>query len=131
MASHAVELVAPLASAAIFLDEGRVKWQGTGPELLKSSHMAHLKSADGDIPSHLEEGTVHNDREKGEYVVQEVLPKTPKQLILEETRAKGEVDMKHWWNLKKRNGSNFFWLAMMILMVMSCLAPVVERKLLS
>jgi ABC-type Na+ transport system ATPase subunit NatA len=42
IASHAVEALAPLADQAIYLDEGRVQWQGTGPELLESEHMSHL-----------------------------------------------------------------------------------------
>ena len=138
IASHAVETLAQLAKQAIFLDSGRAVWQGTGQELLETEHMAHLK---GD-PTAINEKSIivpaaaqsQQQSEKMEtteaFEVKEALSKTPKQLIIEEERSKGDVDLSHWWDLIAFGGGRAFWCTMVILLVISCLAPVAHRKVL-
>ena len=133
IASHAVETLAPLANHAIFLDDGKAIWSGSGADLLASEHMAHLKTTASDIqpaPDAIE-GDLADEKELWEkahsFKVLEAVPKTPKQLIVEEKRATGTVDTRHWVDLKKASGSNIFWVGMAMLLLLSVLGPVAER----
>ncbi|KAK4686657.1 hypothetical protein P7C73_g3466, partial [Tremellales sp. Uapishka_1] len=138
IASHAVELLAPLAPFCICLQDGKIAWRGEGKDLLESRHMAHLKTdlkatPDGESNQVLVEGTseANSEKQAGDFDVKEQIPKTPKQLVLEEQRRKGTVSMRHWKELKEHNGNNVFWSGLIILLVASCLAPVAERRILS
>ncbi|ORX37959.1 P-loop containing nucleoside triphosphate hydrolase protein [Kockovaella imperatae] len=134
LASHAVESIAPLAENAIFLHEGKASWQGTGPELLKSEHMLHLKTS-GAAEATPEETIIDETTSTlfgtcTEYVVKPRNAKTPKELVIEEQRSKGNVGVEHWWKLKRANGGNVFWTMMTVLLLVSGLAPVAERGVL-
>ncbi|KAE8542368.1 hypothetical protein D1P53_001144 [Cryptococcus gattii VGV] len=155
LASHAVESLASLAAHAIYLDDGRCLWQGSGRQLLETAHMAHLKSesrSPSRLPSRLpsrerlkaEPKINRKDKKKGEkpesldvraakgkFEIREAVPKTPKQLVIEEERAVGAVDLIHWKNLLKFNGNGVYWGAAFTLMMAAVLAPVCERKVLS
>ena len=132
IASHAVEFLAPLADHAVFLDDGRAVWTGTGAELLESTHMAHLKtdmvapirSDDIDVGEKI--GLDAGD--KFAFQIKEAIPKTPKQLIVEETREKGSVSVQHWMELKRFNGKNLFWTATAALLFASVLMPIARRR---
>nr|KIR85754.1 ABC transporter ABCC.6 [Cryptococcus tetragattii IND107] len=155
LASHAVESLASLAAHAIYLDDGRCLWQGSGRQLLETGHMAHLKS-ESRSPSRLPNRLPSRERlkaepkinrkdkkksekpesldvqaAKGKFEIREAIPKTPKQLVIEEERAVGAVDLIHWKNLLKFNGNGVYWGAAFTLMMAVVLAPVCERKVLS
>ncbi|TYJ54700.1 hypothetical protein B9479_004639 [Cryptococcus floricola] len=157
LASHAVESLAPLAKHAIYLDDGKCLWQGTGRELLDSQHMTHLKT-ESRMPSRLPSRLPSTDNLKTEgttsvspeskadlkkpdnidiaaqmdsFEIREAIPKTPKQLVLEEERASGAVDLVHWKNLLKFNGNKVYWFGAVILMLVSVSMPVAERTILS
>ncbi|KGB78045.2 ABC transporter ABCC.6 [Cryptococcus deuterogattii R265] len=155
LASHAVESLASLAAHAIYLDDGRCLWQGSGRQLLETGHMAHLKSesrSSSRLPSRLpsrerlkaepkinrkdkkkseKPGSLDVQAAKGKFEIREAIPKTPKQLVIEEERAVGAVDLIHWKNLLKFNGNGVYWGAAFTLMMAAVLAPVCERKVLS
>ena len=138
IASHAVEALAPLANQAIFLDNGRAVWQGSGPQLLETEHMAHLKG--NQITKHDDTDLIAEKSEDQEqsrslgasvaFEVKEAISKTPKQLVMDEQRSKGNVDLNHWWDLVAFGGGHAFWFAMVFLLVISCLSPVAYRKVL-
>jgi ABC-type multidrug transport system ATPase subunit len=142
IASHAVELLAPLACQALFLDAGKVVWTGTGPDLLESEHMAHLKT---EAPALLKEeeednnvptiGTLRKRRQSeklssmsADFELNTGVARTPRQLLMEEQRAKGTIDMQHWKDLITSNGGKMFWSGLMVLLFVTCLSPVAERK---
>ena len=145
IASHAVEALAPLAGHAVFLDDGRAVWTGTGADLLESQHMNHLKTSFSDDKI---AGTDENDgkgqkaiegkednrpkdevsKDKDTFEIKEQVPKTPKQLIMEEARNKNSIDAKHWKDLKRFNGNNFFWTGLITFLFLSALSPVAERR---
>ncbi|OXB36983.1 ABC transporter ABCC.6 [Cryptococcus neoformans] len=155
LASHAVETLAPLAAHAIYLDDGRCLWQGSGWQLLETGHMAHLKTesrSPSRFPSRLpssedlkaEAKNYRKDKKKDEkpaslnvqaakekFEIREAIPKTPKQLVIEEERAVGAVELIHWKNLLKFNGNGVYWAAAFTLMMAAVLAPVCERMTLS
>ncbi|WVQ75089.1 hypothetical protein IAR50_004698 [Cryptococcus sp. DSM 104548] len=157
LASHAVESLAPLAKHAIYLDDGKCLWQGSGRDLLESQHMMHLKTESrmpSRMPSRLPstddfktEGSSNKgdedeaDKKKPENIdiasqkdtfeIREAIPKTPKQLVLEEERASGAVDLVHWKNLLKFNGNIVYWSGAAFLMLATVTMPVVERTILS
>jgi len=130
IASHAIETLAPLASKSVFLEGGRTVWQGHGKELLKSEYMTHLQTSSLSEPAEVvpmlkaESSKTHGD----EIEFREAVLKTPKQLIEEEKRAKGNVDLHHWQKLKEFNGSNVWWMGMFVIMILSALAPIGGRK---
>ena len=64
------------------------------------------------------------------FEIKEAIPKTPKQLILEEKRDQGTVDFRHWRDLKKFNGTNLFWTGAIALLLVSTLLPVIEKSVL-
>lgn len=140
IASHAVETLAPLADQAVFLDAGQAVWTGTGVGLMQSEHMAHLKTESGTpIHQHEEEGPSSESLEKrrgsekqgpNTFVIKEALPKTPRQLIMEEKREKGTTELKYWRELLHYNGGKMFWVAMLLVLFGSTLAPVAERRVL-
>ena len=136
VASHAVESLAPLAAYALFLEESRISWRGTGPALLESKHMSHLKtgapSQTGDcIPT---EDSLETSRSRqigaDDFVYRADVPKTPRQLILDEAREKGNVKTEHWKTLLHFNGGTAFWAGYIMSMVAVCLSPVAERRVL-
>lgn len=140
IASHAVESLAPLAEQAIFLDAGRVVWQGTGPEMMSSEHMKHLKTETADS-SHSQEGferdvlmnrrsTDKTDEDGAALEIKETPLKTPKQLIVEDEQAEGAIDGKYWRELLHLNGGKSFWLLLATILILSVLAPVAERRVL-
>lgn len=155
LASHAVETLAPLAAHAIYLDDGRCLWQGSGWQLLETGHMAHLKTesrSPSRFPSRLpssedlkaEAKNYRKDKKKDEkpaslnvqaakekFEIREAIPKTPKQLVIEEERAVGAVELIHWKNLLKFNGNGVYRAAAFTLMMAAVLAPVCERMTLS
>ena len=135
IASHAVESLAPLANQAILLDDGKAVWQGTGPQLLESEHMAHLqtesyKNEIDSSPDRTENIEAQIPHTVDIFTMKEAIPKTPKQIILEEQRAKGNVDLYRWRDLLNLNGSNLFWATIVILMLAGCLAPVADKRVL-
>ena len=137
VATHAVESLAPLASQAVFLHDGRAVWQGTGPDLLGSEHMAHLKtepSSNSSTRNKSSECGLEKRRnsavfEVAEFLeVKEALPKTPKQLIIEEQQSKGSIDMNYWLDLLRLNGSASYWIILILLTFGTCLMPVAYRR---
>lgn len=141
IASHAVETLAPLADQAIFLDAGRVVWKGNGPGLMASEHMQHLKSGHQDHPQSSQAeipSTELLEKRRGsggpetavKFEIKESPPKTPKQLVMDEFREKGIVDMRVWKELIKFNGGKFFRLGTIVLLFSSSLMPVFERRVL-
>lgn len=133
IASHAVESLAPLASHSIFLDGGQAVWTGTGSQLLETPHMAHLKTENEKeheaepIIVDRRDSLKETEEEKDSFEIKEQVPKTPKQLIIEEQRNKGTINFDHWRDLKKFNGNNLFWTGAIALLFISSLAPVAER----
>jgi ABC-type multidrug transport system ATPase subunit len=144
IASHAVEALAPLADQAIYLDEGRVQWQGTGPELLESEHMSHLKSETSSSSSVLEDdpaatsepdlthmprkASLPSDIEETSFEVVRVPAKTPRQLLVDEDRAKGAVDFRLWSGLLRMNGGPGYFTAFILTTLISIIGPVGERQ---
>jgi ABC-type multidrug transport system ATPase subunit len=150
IASHAVESLAPLAHHSIFLDDGRAVWTGSGKELLDSEYMKHLRTGSvavheldpadqenkAEAPTiailenddHLHEGEI--DKEIKDFDVKEAVPRTPKQLIAEEERSKGDVDLNHWRDLMTLNGNNMFWAAVAVILILCNLLPVASRRVL-
>jgi ABC-type multidrug transport system ATPase subunit len=151
IASHAVEALAPLANHAVFLDDGRAIWTGSGKDLLASKHMEHLstvrskaepssakaeqetlgkKVQDGPGPSGLEkekDNALQSTGEQQSFELKERILRTPKQLIQEERRMKGGIDIHHWKALKRFNGNNLFWTVLLTLLLLATLSPVAER----
>lgn len=144
IASHAVESLASLADHAIYLDEGRVKWEGTGPELLESEHMSYLKSElsvpgsdieddpsasiEPDITKMPRKASLLSDIEADSFEVVRVPAKTPRQLLVDEDRAKGSVEFKIWSDLMKMNGGPVYFSAYISATLISVLGPVAERQ---
>jgi ABC-type multidrug transport system ATPase subunit len=144
IASHAVEALAPLADHAIYLDEGRVQWQGTGPELLESEHMSHLKSETSSSSSVLEDdsaatsepdlthmprkASLPSDIEETSFEVVRVPAKTPRQLLVDEDRAKGAVDFRLWSGLLRMNDGPGYFTAFILTTLISIVGPVGERQ---
>ncbi|OCF35103.1 ABC transporter ABCC.6 [Kwoniella heveanensis BCC8398] len=74
---------------------------------------------------------ISSEDDANKFEVVEQVPKTPRQLILEEDRETGEVDTAHWKNLLKFNGNAVYWTVVITIMLASTLSPVAERKVLS
>lgn len=144
IASHAVESLASYTDHAIYLDEGRVQWQGTGLELLESEHMTHLKSEASSHKSVLEDNpntlsqpdtmamprkaSLPSAVEEGSFEVVQVPAKTPLQLLVDEDCAKGSVELKVWTDLLKMNGGSLYFAAFITTTLISILGPVGERQ---
>jgi ABC-type multidrug transport system ATPase subunit len=150
IASHAVESLAPLAQNALFLDAGSVVWSGTGPELLESEHMTHLRTELPEVhlqpptPTHREVAEPATQQRRAsvdvsngvgaetlaaaEFEVRKPIAKTPRQLIMEDKRAQGMIDLRHWKDLMGFNGGKLFWIGLTAILLASCLLPVAERK---
>lgn len=134
LASHSVEALASLASQAIFLEDGKAVWQGTGEGLLLSTHMTHLsagplenKQSRSEAASAVRRnGTLAN----GLFTIQEAALKTPRQIILEEEQAKGPLNHGIWHDFLRLNGSKAFWVALIFLILLTSLSPVAEREVL-
>lgn len=139
IASHAVEALAPLADKAIFLDQGTVMWQGTGPELLTSSHMPHLQSEKRNHDQMPEQGprdTLINSAEvlpsdgTTQFDIKEAPLKTPRQLVKDEHQLKGAVKMHYWYDFFRTVGSWPFWMTAITLIMFSSVVPVLQRAVL-
>ena len=134
IASHAVEAIAPLAQNSILLDDGRAVWSGTGPELLESAHMLHLKTetpaGEDAVPASSTDALPEQFLSIEAFELKEAEAKTPRQLVVDEKRDKGMVGLHHWYNLKKANGGHIFWIAMGLFLTVAGAAPVVERSVL-
>ena len=135
IASHAVEALAPLASHSIFLDDGRAVWTGTGPELLESEHLSHLKtepveSAESELNVTKEWSHSVKADKPSDLEIKEAVPKTPKQLLVDEQRVKGSVSLTHWRDIKTFNGNNIFWAGLLTVLILNTIAPVAERLVL-
>jgi hypothetical protein len=103
--------------------------------MLETSHMAHLKtesksSNEEPVLAERRESLKDAEADKESFEIKEQIPKTPRQLIIEEQRNKGTIDFNHWRDLKKFNGNNWFWTAAIALLFISSLAPVAERRVL-
>lgn len=144
IASHAVESLAPIADQAIFLENGQVALSGTGDELLRSEHVAHLRaSVEGENISLVDQdrqgkGVVDKDiKEKDqtstsesadEFQVKEFNPKTPRQILLEDKREEGTVMMKHYSDWLSFNGGAPFWVMWIVLLGLVKAAMLLEYK---
>ncbi|WWC95346.1 hypothetical protein V866_002208 [Kwoniella sp. B9012] len=161
IASHAIEALAPLADHSIYLEDGQCMFDGTGRELLDSEYMSHLKTEsrmpsrmptrkpsmvslsdqtqteNAMISKEVKERVERNEvseksiEQASKFEIKIAIPKTPRQLILEEQRVTGTVDLKHWYNLLALNGGGFYWTLVSLLMLASTLTPVSERTVLS
>jgi ABC-type multidrug transport system ATPase subunit len=144
IASHAVESLATLADHAIYLDEGRVRWEGTGLELLESEHMTHLKSEPStsgslmsDDPGPTTEpnitvmprkASLSSAIDEDSFEVVRVPAKTPRQLLVDEDRAKGSVEFSLWSDLMRMNGGPIYFTFFITTTLISVLGPVAERQ---
>lgn len=154
IASHAIEALAPLAEHAIFLEDGRAVWTGSGHGLLASKYMEHLKTGDSETAwrkdgrtqadwDSLNQSIIESDlqgkqveaepkigTERTDFALKEQITKTPRQLVMEESRKKGEINFDHWRDLKHFNGNNLFWSGMIALLFLATWSPVAERHVL-
>jgi hypothetical protein len=64
------------------------------------------------------------------FEVKEALSKTPKQIVLEEIRAEGSLDYRHWWEVLAFTGGPLFYSVLVVLLLASTLFPVAERRVL-
>lgn len=137
IASHAVEALAPLASYAVYLEDGTAAWIGTGPGLLNSEFMTHLKTDSSGVLSSEAAGSLESAEQvtdegatKESFEILDAVPKTPRQLILEEQQVKRTIPMNRWAELRDFNGNRLFWIVLTILLLMSTFGPVAERRVL-
>jgi ABC-type multidrug transport system ATPase subunit len=144
IATHAVESLAPLADRAIYLDDGRVQWQGTGLELLETEYMSHLKSeaafsqpldvkadvatAAPDQSSMPRKTSLASQSGPESFEVVRLPAKTPRQLLVDEDRAKGSVAFGLWTDLLKMNGGPVYFVAFVAFTLISIIGPVAERQ---
>jgi ABC-type multidrug transport system ATPase subunit len=144
IASHAVESLASFADHAIYLDEGRVQWEGTGLELLESEHMTHLKpepsisgSSISDDPGPMTEpditvmprkASLPSAIDEDSFEMVRVPAKTPRQLLVDEDRAKGSVEFSLWSDLMRLNGGPIYFTFFVTTTLISVLGPVAERQ---
>lgn len=143
--SHAVEALAPIAHQAIFLEDGHVVWSGTGIDLLRSEYMSHLRAVPSTLPKensdtsvtqnsgqiiqHLA-GNLETTSNIEGFEIRQALNRTPRQLIIEETRSTGDIQTAYWWEVIWFNGGVFFWIGLGLLLLANCLLPVGERRVL-
>lgn len=143
IASHAIESLAPISHQAIFLADGTSVWQGAGPDLLATEHMSHLLSADRPIPAdddnttpqksdHDPEHVAEKSSRKipSEFEIRKAPAKTPRQMLVDEKRAGGIVEVQYWVDLVKLCGGRLFLTTFILLTLGSILGPVAERALL-
>lgn len=138
IASHAVEALAPLASHAIFLQEGRAIWQGTGAALLASKHMAHLRTdgesqkstAQAGDPQAASSSALGGPHSMDSFDVKAEIHKTPRQLIVDEDRRKGTTELHLWKDLAKQNGGVLFWLGIAAFLILTNGLPVLRWRIL-
>lgn len=143
LASHAVESLAPIAQHAVFLEAGTAQWSGTGPELLRTEHMVHLRSAkagfDGlqsGVGKLLDDGTAAPTRSTSEstlfdpsapFELKPAEAKTPRQMLVDEKRAHGAVELHFWAELIRLCGGRVYLTVFALMTAGSVLAPVAER----
>lgn len=137
IASHAVEALAPLASYAVYLEDGTAAWIGTGPGLLNSEFMTHLKTDSSGVLSSEAAGSLESAEQvtdegatKESFEILDAVPKTPRHLILEEQQVKRTIPMNRWAELRDFNGNRLFWIVLTILLLMSTFGPAAERRVL-
>ncbi|WVR08252.1 hypothetical protein IAU60_005299 [Kwoniella sp. DSM 27419] len=156
IASHAVEALAPLANRAIYLDDGRCTWQGTGAELLSSELMLHLRTSSSgtlatidsesdrnkdEITSSMTSCKTHKDRPVAEegaeaspidtFEIRQSPLKAPRQLLKDETRATSHVGFQHWKHLLLANGNSLYWFLVIALLLVCVISPVIQGSILS
>lgn len=142
VASHAVDVMAPLADLAIFLQNGTVAWHGAGRDLLNTSYMKHLQT-----PQVLEQDAKHKtdvqpknvdvnaaitepDRNHKPYTLLTKHDKTPRQQLLQENREKATVSFGKWLELKGDMGGNWWWLTLMLLVSTCAGVTYISRRIL-
>lgn len=145
IASHAVESLAPIADKAIFLEDGTSPWQGSGPALLQSEYMAHLKTSGSSRTNATEVNDSNPESASGsdhtmslqplakqaeDFVVQRAPLKTPRQVLLDEKKVKGAVDIRHWIDLMKLNGGVMFFAIYAALIASNAITPVLSSLVL-
>ena len=134
IASHAVESLAPLAHQALFLEDSRVVFTGTGDELLRSDYMRHLatdSTETGDDTARDDADNHTSGLASHDFVVKESVHKTPRQLIVEDARSDGNIKMNHWWDLIKANGGCLNWIGIAIFLLLNCSMPLLSMKILA
>jgi hypothetical protein len=98
--------------------------------------MSHLRTdtataAPGRVVTPLEASQEDGTTEaKDTFEVVDAVPKTPRQLILEEQRVQRYIPLNRWSELKEFNGTHLFWTILTTLLVLSTLGPVAERRVL-
>lgn len=139
IASHAVEALALLAHRAVFLQDGRAVWQGSGNDLLECQYMAHLRAdgasgAVGDVQdaqaAHVASDLLGKPYSLDRFEVNLEVHKTPRQLIVDENRGIGQTNFRLWTDLAKRNGGVLFWVTSLMFLVVASVLPVVRGKIL-
>lgn len=147
IASHAVESLAPIADKALFLEDGIVAWQGTGPALLESEYMAHLKTSgsSSDMVATRTTDVNVSDAASGsqappqmqplikspeDFEVQRAPLKTPRQVLVDEKKLKGAVDVKHWTDLLRLNGGVSFFAIYIVFTGINAVMPVINNTVL-
>lgn len=134
IASHAVEALAPISDKAVYLEDNTVAFQGTGPELLESSYMAHLttlatstllnvqsgrdKDVDrgaGKLQGLPDESALESGMECLDLSVEPL--KTPRQLVLADQRAAGQIDSRHWKMIFTLHGGSVYWSVAALIML--------------
>ena len=134
IASHAVESLAPLAHQALFLEDNRVVFTGSGDELLRSDYMRHLATESAGKAAEEAEAEAETETSglaSHDFVVKEAIHKTPRQLIVEDARSDGTVKVDHWKDLIKANGGWFHWIVLFTFLVLNCTAPLICMKVLA
>lgn len=145
IASHAVEALAPISQRAFFLGDGTCLWQGSGPDLMATEHMSHLKAESQETQasaldivgeehaksSGFDETQKAKDLEIGasEFEIRVAPAKTPRQMLVDEKRAHGAVESRYWLELVRMCGGRLFLTSFLVLTLGSVLGPVAERAL--
>ncbi|KAL7420090.1 hypothetical protein Q5752_005055 [Cryptotrichosporon argae] len=111
IASHAVEALAPIAPTT-------PSTSTTGGSYGEPRQEMEIQPAEA------------SSLEMVPYDIKAQTPKTPRQLVVEEEKVKGNVDIRLWFALKKLTGNNLFWAITSVLMVITALLPVVYQKVL-
>jgi hypothetical protein len=69
-----------------------------------------------------------SDIEETSFEVVRVPAKTPRQLLVDEDRAKGAVDFRLWSGLLRMNGGPGYFTAFILTTLISIIGPVGERQ---
>lgn len=124
----------------LILNEGRAVWQGSGPSLLQSKYMAHLNTQSAiqetakpndSLPTaeKVALGTLENSADST-IKMNSAHGKTPKQVLLDESKGNGDLNSAHWRGLVHIMGTPFWWAVVAVLIGTSSLIPLASRKFL-